>query len=380
MKISVTDGQRTVLFELNDTPAAVSLYHQLPQTLPVDNYGSNEKIFYPPDALDTTDAIEGGGSAGGLAYFSPWGNVVMYYGPFGQYPGLYLLGEAVSGGEQIGQLTGTITVEQVIESSSTEPETSKAGAYRIEETEFRRDGKKIYAQLYLPEQKAASAIVVIAHGFGGNLTQVSAYSRAFAESGIAVCAFDFIGGGRDSRSDGSMTEMSVLTEAADLNAVIDGIMEREDLDFEDIFLLGGSQGSFVASYVAGQRPEDIQGLVALYPAYVLQDIARSCTPDPENLPETMDLMGMTVGRIYNTDAISFDIYDVIANYPGEVLIIHGTNDTIAPISYSERAVEVFPSAELVKIEGAGHGFFGDAETVSARLAVDFVMDHLSKQR
>lgn len=113
MKISVTDGQNTVIFQLNDTPAAKSLYDQLPQTLPVENYGGNEKIFYPPDGLDTADAVEGGGSAGGLAYFSPWGNVVMYYGPFGQYPGLYLLGEASSGEDQIGQLTGTITVEAV---------------------------------------------------------------------------------------------------------------------------------------------------------------------------------------------------------------------------------------------------------------------------
>jgi hypothetical protein len=34
----------------------------------------------------------------------------MYYGAFSQYPGLYVLGEAISGGEQIGQLTGTIRV------------------------------------------------------------------------------------------------------------------------------------------------------------------------------------------------------------------------------------------------------------------------------
>ena len=35
--------------------------------------------------------IEGGGEAGGLALFSPWGNVVMYYDSFSPYPGLYIL-------------------------------------------------------------------------------------------------------------------------------------------------------------------------------------------------------------------------------------------------------------------------------------------------
>ena len=32
--------------------------------------------------MDTEEVIEGYGSAGDLAYFSPWGNVVMYYGGF----------------------------------------------------------------------------------------------------------------------------------------------------------------------------------------------------------------------------------------------------------------------------------------------------------
>ena len=110
MQIKVTDGTHEVIFALNDTPAARSLYIQLPLELEVSNYGGNEKIFYTPEQLDGSDAIETGGEAGGLAYFSPWGNVVMYYGSFSRYPGLYVLGEAVSGAEQISQLSGTIQV------------------------------------------------------------------------------------------------------------------------------------------------------------------------------------------------------------------------------------------------------------------------------
>ena len=110
MQILVTDGMHEVVFTLNNTPAAQSLYMQSPLEIEVDNYGSNEKIFFPPETLDGTDAVETGGNAGGLAYFSPWGNVVMYYGAFSQYPGLYVLGEAISGGEQISQLAGTVRV------------------------------------------------------------------------------------------------------------------------------------------------------------------------------------------------------------------------------------------------------------------------------
>lgn len=109
MKIKVTAGDYVIIFALNDTSAAVSLYEQLPMTVAVDNYSNNEKIFYA-DKLDCTDVIEGDCPAGTLAYFSPWGNVVMYYGAAPQYPGLYILGEAVEGAENISNLTGEITI------------------------------------------------------------------------------------------------------------------------------------------------------------------------------------------------------------------------------------------------------------------------------
>ena len=112
--------------------------------------------------------------------------------------------------------------------------------YSVEEVGFERDGLHIYGELYLPETETPLPLVVISHGFGGNSRDVRAYAEMFAENGIAACAFDFIGGGSGSRSDGKITEMSVLTEAADLNAVIDGLMARDDIDASELYLLGGS--------------------------------------------------------------------------------------------------------------------------------------------
>ena len=112
MRIRVSDGTHTAVFELNDTPPAASLYGMLPLETEVGNYGSNEKIFYPPEALDVSGGLEGSGSAGGLALFSPWGNVVMYYDEFGAWPGLYLLGQAVEGTDEIKSMSGMIRVEK----------------------------------------------------------------------------------------------------------------------------------------------------------------------------------------------------------------------------------------------------------------------------
>ena len=110
MQIQVTDGTNTVVFQLNDTTPAKSLYEMLPLEVEVENYSNNEKIFYPPQEVEASGGIEGDCNAGAIALFSPWGNVVMYYGPASAYPGLYVLGEAIEGADLIGNLSGTIQV------------------------------------------------------------------------------------------------------------------------------------------------------------------------------------------------------------------------------------------------------------------------------
>ena len=110
-QIQVRFDGGTVVYELNDCAAADALRAQLPLTIDVEDYSTNEKIFYPPQALDTTDAPLAEGGAGVLAYYAPWGDVVMFYDGFGTNGSLYALGQAVSGEAWIGQMSGTVTVE-----------------------------------------------------------------------------------------------------------------------------------------------------------------------------------------------------------------------------------------------------------------------------
>lgn len=53
------------------------------------------------------------GGAGTLAYFEPWGDVVFFYGGYNENPGLFELGQVVSGGELISEMSGTIMIEAV---------------------------------------------------------------------------------------------------------------------------------------------------------------------------------------------------------------------------------------------------------------------------
>ncbi|HBO61484.1 MAG TPA: hypothetical protein DD645_02150 [Olsenella sp.] len=112
--MTVTCGDAVVTYELNDSPAASALLAQLPLTLEVENFSNNEKVFYPPAELDVTDTpLAETGAAGTLAYYEPWGDVVMFYGPFSRNGSLYELGRAVAGEERLAGLSGTIEVALV---------------------------------------------------------------------------------------------------------------------------------------------------------------------------------------------------------------------------------------------------------------------------
>jgi hypothetical protein len=112
IKLHVKANGKTTVFELNNSPAAKDLYAQLPLSIKVENYSNNEKIFYPPKKLNTTDTPKADAKAGTLAYYAPWGDVVMFYGSFGSAAGLHELGHAVSGSDYIQGMTGTIEIEK----------------------------------------------------------------------------------------------------------------------------------------------------------------------------------------------------------------------------------------------------------------------------
>lgn len=127
--------------------------------------------------------------------------------------------------------------------------------------------------------------------------------------------------------------------------------------------------------MAAKRPDDVKALMLLFPAYALQDDCWERHGSIENIPETESLMNNTLGAIYSQDAMSFDIYDVIGGYKGDVLICHGDKDDLVDLSYSERAVEVYEHAELKVIKGAGHGFQGKPLRESNGYLVEFLQAH-----
>lgn len=78
----------------------------------------------------------------------------------------------------------------------------------------------------------------------------------------------------------------------------------------------------------------------------------------------------------NATTADYDIFDTMKNYTGPVLIVHGTQDNIAPYRYSQQAIETFNDAQLITIDGAGH-FFSNAQIQGFMPQVDdFIKNHL----
>ena len=269
--------------------------------------------------------------------------------------------------------------------SSIEPyteyiEVEEATTYQTETKNIYREDIKLYGELYLPNNSYDEfPLVILSHGFASSMSTTSGLAKELTKIGFAAFAFDFYGGGYGIKSDGQLTDMSVLTEASDLNTVIDYLKEDERLNNDNIFLLGQSQGGYVSTYVASNR-DDIKGLIDYYPAFVIKDdcLAQYASEDlvPDPYPMTK-MGGMNLGKKYWVDAVSIDIYEEMAKYEGNTLLFHGTNDSVVPYSYSVRASETIPHCEFITYEGADHGFNGQNEIDSTNRSKEFLLDNLN---
>ena len=251
------------------------------------------------------------------------------------------------------------------------------GGERIEDYPITVNGKRIAGTLHIPENgQPVHPLVIMAHGFGGAHCPEDPLASQLACAGYLCYGFDFCGSAA-SRSSGDPLASSVLTEAEDLNDVMNVLVERPDVDRRKVCLLGRSQGGFVSAYVAAHRPQDVRALVMYFPAFVLQDDARARADEQGDFPDTSSIMGKTVGRIYNEDAVSFDIYDTMGAFRGPVLIVHGDSDRIVPLSYSQRALACYEHAELIVLPGQGHGFREGGNPQAAEETLRFLAEHIA---
>lgn len=253
-----------------------------------------------------------------------------------------------------------------------------AMTYSTQEIWCNNNGQRIYGVAYIPDGVAQAPLIIFSHELGNSHATGIPYAERLVAQGYAVYTFDFPGGsagGTENRSDGSSVGMSVMTEAAALNAVIDSAKNWDYVDPEKIVLLGGSQGGLVSAIVACRR-DDLAGLMLMYPALCAAHDVHEQFAGPDDIPEQYGMFGgwITVGDNYARDIWDLDIYAELADYSGKVLLLHGDRDYTVDLSWSEQAVEVIPECEFHVIPNGGHEFFGQP----FEEAVTYILDYLAK--
>ncbi|GLB47584.1 hypothetical protein WR164_15630 [Philodulcilactobacillus myokoensis] len=242
--------------------------------------------------------------------------------------------------------------------------------------ETKRDHLTIRGRIYQSQPKSGKRVIIICHGYGSDMISASRYAKSIVEPGFDAIVFDFCGSGNHRcKSDGDYQNNSVLTEIADLKQIVRYV---QSLNYQEIDLMGCSQGGYVAGVTAGQMPDVFQHLVLFYPGYCIQDDmndghVKITDKNLTNLPwGKYNVHYIPLGQKYVDDAKDFDIWKIIGNFKKPVLICHGTSDHIVNIKYSQKAMQIYQNAELFKILGADHVFHGADQEMAMKKVNQFL--------
>lgn len=230
------------------------------------------------------------------------------------------------------------------------------------------------------------APVVLVHGFS---TPIYGYDKTFellTNAGFRVLRYDLFGRGYSDRP--KVTYDPALFEGQ-LRELVEELGIRKPFA-----LMGWSMGAIVASEYAKQHPDDVEKLILLDPAGLPIQLAFAArlvqTPiigdylfrivgdavniagcdenfyEPEKFPEFKEqflpqleykgykrallssLRNMPMGNNRET-------YRAVGNHDRPVLVIWGTEDDITPYRNHAELLELMPNAELLSVEGSGHG-------------------------
>ncbi len=237
----------------------------------------------------------------------------------------------------------------------------------VSEFSVEHHGRTVNGDVYIPDTEFFSSLVIFSHGYNGCKDDFKPTAEYLMNHGIASITFTFCGSGARDQSGFPTTDMTLFTEREDLYAVID-YANRINHFRGDLFLFGGSQGGMVSALAAEERVTRIAGLIMLYPALCIPDYWNNAFPNEEEIPETYPVMGVTLGKKFFTSVRTLDVYEKMHEFTKPVLLMHGENDDLVPVGYSERAAASYPHAKFIKYSG-GHG---DTPPNMNDLVLDFV--------
>ncbi|MBO7747437.1 alpha/beta fold hydrolase [Paenibacillus sp. MWE-103] len=180
-------------------------------------------------------------------------------------------------------------------------------------------------------------LVIVCHGFIGNRMGTDRLFVEAAErltrSGYLVLRFDY-GGCGESGGDYGGGGLDALIEQT--RTVIDYASSLDLVDSERLILLGHSLGGAVAVLTAA-RDSRVKSLVLWAPvAHPFMDIRNiigtKAIEEIENVGKT-DYMHYQFTKRFADSLAQYQPLTELRGFGGDVLIVHGTADTVVPVDY-----------------------------------------------
>jgi len=193
----------------------------------------------------------------------------------------------------------------------------------------RVDDKPVEGWLLPPTQEIKrSPLVIFAHGNAELIDFFKDRFQTFRDSGLAVALVGYPGYGRSKGSASERTLIDTFTKAYDV------LLARDDVDGQNVILVGRSMGGGAACLLADRRPSKALILISTYQS-MLKMSRRYLVPS--------FLVRSPLNNI-----------DVLRRYPNPVLVLHGPEDLVIPYSHGVALAEAAADGTLWTYEHVAH--------------------------
>ncbi|MEM2153775.1 MAG: alpha/beta hydrolase [Nitrososphaeria archaeon] len=230
---------------------------------------------------------------------------------------------------------------------------------------FSCEGEKVAGMLHVPN-KIPAPTIIFCHGFTGNRIEAHRLfvyaARELCNKGFTVLRFDFRGCGE---SEGSYNSITISDEVKDLGSAVDFLYNRNEVLKEKIGVVGLSLGG-VVSILRTAEDERIKAVCTWSSPGDLKDMESriknmfgEINLNRLLLKSHIDLpSGDRIGRKFIIDALKHNVLKSVSKIsPRPILIVHGTNDQLVPITHAEKLYEnALEPKEKYYIEGSDHTY------------------------
>jgi hypothetical protein len=213
--------------------------------------------------------------------------------------------------------------------------------------------------LHLPEGEGPHPAVLWLHGFAGHRIESRRLfvegARRLAAAGFASLRIDFRGCGE---SDGDFLDTTITTMVQDAREALAALRAHPAVDPDAVAVLGFSLGATIACQLADD--ERLGGLLlwspVVFPVPIFARMGLYAAHPELQRQGWVDGGGMRVGRAFLHELAALDPLSTLADWRRPLLVLWGTEDTVATPENAAALVEEIEGAEGHACPHGDHAF------------------------